>query len=54
MKKILPPPPIVKAWIDIQSQDTLDSVKDKRLELLVYYFGTIKSALDYLEQHNYS
>jgi hypothetical protein len=54
MNKELPPPPIVKVWIDIQSQDTLASVKDDRLDLLVYYFGTVKAAIDYVEQHNHS
>jgi hypothetical protein len=48
------PPPwaLVKAWIEIQQQDTPQNVKDKRLKLLIYYFGSIKSAMRYVEDND--
>lgn len=53
MKKILPPPSLVKTWLDIQSQNILESVKVLPLKKLIYYFGTVEAALDYVEHHNY-
>lgn len=47
----LPPWAIVKVWIDIQYQDTPQVVKDKRLKMITYYFGTIESAIDYVEKN---
>jgi hypothetical protein len=47
-----PPRALVKAWIEIQQQDTPQNVKDKRLKLLIYYFGSIKSAMRYVEDND--
>lgn len=49
MNKELPPWALVKVWIEIQHQDTIQNVKDKRLKMLVYYFGSVKSAMNYVE-----
>ncbi len=52
MKQELPPWPLVKVWLDIQYQDTPQHVKDKRLKLLNYYFGSVKAAIKYVEENN--
>jgi hypothetical protein len=52
MNRQLPPWALVKAWIEIQQQDTPQNVKDKRLKLLIYYFGSIKSAMRYVEEND--
>jgi len=52
MNQQLPPWALVKAWIEIQQQDTPQNVKDKRLKLLIYYFGSIKSAMRYVEDND--
>lgn len=52
MNQELPPWSLVKVWLEIQYQDTPQNVKDKRLKLLVYYFGSIKSAMKYVEENN--
>jgi len=51
MNQELPPWSLVKVWLDIQHQDTPQKVKDKRLKLLVYYFGSIKSAIKYVKDN---
>jgi hypothetical protein len=52
MNQQLPPWVLVKAWIEIQDQDTPQSVKDKKLKMLVYYFGSIQSAMNYVEEND--
>ncbi len=52
MNKELPPWALVKVWLDIQYQDTPQDVKDKRLKMLTYYFGTIKAAMKYVEDND--
>lgn len=52
MNQELPPLALVKVWIDIQHQDTPQYVKDKRLKMLSYYFGTIKLAMKYVEEND--
>jgi len=52
MNQKLPPWPLVKVWIEIQHLDTHQIVKDKRLKMLVYYFGSIKSAMNYVEEND--
>jgi len=52
MTQELPPWSLVKVWLEIQNQDTPQNVKDKRLKLLVHYFGSIKSAMKYVEENN--
>jgi len=52
MNQELPPWTLVKVWLDIQSQDTPQKVKDKRLKVLTYYFGSIKSAIKYVEDND--
>tara|TARA_R110000772_G_scaffold28294_4_gene71444 strand:+ start:2835 stop:3011 length:177 start_codon:yes stop_codon:yes gene_type:complete len=52
MNQELPPWALVKVWLDIQSQDTPQNVKDKRLKMLTYYFGSIKSAIKYVEEND--
>jgi len=52
MNQKLPPWPLVKVWIEIQHQDTAQNVKDERLKMLVYYFGSIKSAMNYVEEND--
>ncbi len=52
MNQELPPLPLVKVWLDIQYQDTPQYVKDKRLKLLIYYFGSIKAAIKYVEEND--
>lgn len=49
MNQELPPFSLVKVWLDIQYQDTPQYVKDKRLKLLIYYFGSIESATKYVK-----
>jgi len=50
MDQQLPPWALVNAWLEIQNQDTSQNVKDKRLKMLIYYFGSIKSAMNYVEK----
>jgi hypothetical protein len=52
MNQQLPPWELVKVWIEIQHQDTSQNVKDKRLKMLNYYFGSIKSAIKYVEDND--
>jgi hypothetical protein len=52
MNQQLPPWALVKAWIEIQQQDTHQNVKDKRLKLLIYYFGSIKLAMRYVKDND--
>lgn len=52
MNQELPPWALVKAWLEILHQDTPQHVKDKRLKVLNYYFGSIKSALRYVEEND--
>ena len=52
MNQQLPPWALVKAWIEIQHLDTPQNVKDKRLKMLTYYFGSIKSAIKYVEEND--
>jgi len=52
MNQELPPWTLVKVWLDIQSQDAPQNVKDKRLKVLIYYFGSIKSAIKYVEDND--
>lgn len=52
MNQELPPFSLVKVWLDIQYQDTPQYVKDKRLQLLTYYFGSVKSAIKYVEEND--
>ena len=51
------PPPwaLVKTWLDILQQDIPQPIKNKRHEMLIYYFGSIEYADTYVEQnqHNY-
>jgi hypothetical protein len=52
MKQERPPWALVKVWLDIQYQDTPQVVKNKRLKMLTYYFGSIQSAIKYVEEHD--
>ncbi len=52
MNQELPPLSLVKVWIDIQNQDTPQYIKDKRLKLLTYYFGSVKAAIKYVEEND--
>ena len=52
MDKELPPLALVKAWLDILHQDTPQYVQDKRLKILIYYFGNIKNAMKYVEEND--
>jgi len=52
MNQELPPWPLVKAWLDIIQQDIPQHVKEKRLKILTYYFGSIKSAINYVEEND--
>lgn len=52
MNQELPPWSLVKVWLDIQQQNTTPNAKDKRLKMLTYYFGTIKSAITYVEEND--
>jgi len=52
MNQQLPPWALVKAWIEIQHLDTPQIVQDKRLKMLIYYFGSIKSAMNYVEEND--
>jgi hypothetical protein len=52
MNQQLPPWALVKTGIEIQHQDTSQNVKDKRLKMLNYYFGSIKSAIKYVEDND--
>jgi len=52
MNQELPPWALVKVWLEIQHQDTSQNVKDKRLKMLKYYFGSIKSAKKYVEEND--
>jgi len=52
MNQELPPWALVKTWLDIIQQDIPQHVKDKRLKILTYYFGSIKSAINYVEEND--
>ncbi len=52
MNQKLPPWPLVKAWLDIQHElDIPQSIREKRLKLIIYFFSSIESAFQYIDQH---
>jgi hypothetical protein len=56
MNQQLPPWALVKAWLDIIKQEEIPlPVIQKRLKMIIYYFGSIELANMYVEQnqHNY-
>ncbi len=55
MNQQLPPWALVKAWLDIiQQEDIPLYVKQKRLKVITYYFGSIEFANMYVEQSQYN
>jgi len=52
MNQELPPWALVKSWLNILQKDTPQHVKDKRLKMLIYYFGSTKSAISYVEEND--
>lgn len=54
MNQQLPPWALVKTWLDIIQQEEIhSSVKQKRLKILIYYFGSIELADMYVDQHQH-
>jgi hypothetical protein len=56
MNQPLPPWSLVKAWLDIIQQEEIPLlIRQKRLKMITYYFGSIEFADMYVEQnqHNY-
>lgn len=56
MNQQLPPWVLVKTWLEIIQQDEMPlPIKQKRIKLLTYFFGSIVYADKYVEQsqHNY-
>ena len=50
----LPPLALVKTWLDVAQQvDIPINIREKRLKLLKYYFGSISRAEDYVENNDY-
>jgi hypothetical protein len=55
MNQQLPPWALVKAWLDIIHQNDMPLyIKQKRLKIIIYYFGSIEFADMYVEQNQYS
>jgi hypothetical protein len=52
MKPQLPPRSLVKVWIEIQHQDTYQNVKEERLKMIKHYFGSLDTAIKYIELKN--
>lgn len=51
----LPPPTLVKTWIEVVQQlDIPITIRDKRSKLLSYYFGTIHNAQQYIDENEYN
>ncbi len=51
----LPPLALVKTWIDVAQQVELpNNIREKRLKLLKYYFGSMAQAEEYVENNGYS
>jgi len=54
MNKQLPPWALVKTWLDIIQQDEIPLfIKQKRLKVIIYYFGSIEFADMYVEQNQH-
>jgi hypothetical protein len=56
MNQQLPPWSLVKAWLDIIQQEEIQLlIRQKRLKMITYYFGSIEFADMYVgqNQHNY-
>jgi hypothetical protein len=56
MNQELPPWALVKAWLDILKQEEIPLlIRQKRLKMITYYFGSIEFADMYVEhnQHHY-
>ena len=52
MNQQLPPWALVKTWLDIIQQEEIPlAVKQKRIKIITYYFGSIEFADMYVEQH---
>ncbi len=48
----LPPSTLVKTWLEVVQQlDIPITIREKRLKLLSYYFGSIKHAQIYVEEN---
>lgn len=48
----LPPSTLVKTWLEVVQQlDIPITIREKRLKLLSYYFGSIKQAQIYVEEN---
>ncbi len=49
----LPPLTLVKTWLEVVEQlDIPTSIREKRIKLLVYYFGSIKQAQKHVEEND--
>lgn len=52
MNQQLPPWALVKTWLDIIQQEEIPLfIKQKRLKVIIYYFGSIEFADMYVEQN---
>ena len=55
MNQPLPPWALVKTWLDIIKQDEIPApIKQKRIKMLTYFFGSIEFADMYVEQNQYN
>lgn len=55
MNETLPPPALVKTWLDlIEKKCICKSIKNKRLKLIEYYFNTAELARLYVDLHQYN
>jgi hypothetical protein len=54
MRNQLPPWALVKTWLDIIQQEEIPLfIKQKRLKVITYYFGTVEFADMYVEQNQH-
>ena len=52
MNQTLPPWALVKTWLDITQQEEIPlPIRQRRIKMITYYFGSIEFADMYVEQN---
>jgi hypothetical protein len=55
MNQQLPPWALVKTWLDITQQEKIPlPIRQRRIKMITYYFGSIEFADMYVEQNQHS